>query len=428
MSLGNGTPAIRPVVASERRETVDVLRGFALLWIFTFNVFVFSGFDFLSEEQAQALPTYEADQVMRFLRTMFIENKGLGIFAFLLGVGLGLIAERAERAGRPVVPRLLRRQSVLLLFGLVHASLLWGGDILVPYAILSLLALPFLRASRKTLLIAAVVIYLLPIPLYGLSILVQPPMPYQVAASVTGEPNLYGIWMEGFTNGSYAEVVKGNLAFLAMWWALFVFNLYWPDIFGLLLLGLLVSKLRLIERIEADPALLKGRWIVMAGIAGFAGNAVFAYLMARDVYYPPTPAGLALTVFQYLTVPLLIFFYVAGLTWLFQRPVWRRRFKPLVAVGRMTLTNYLLQSLVSILVFYGIGLGLFGKVGAVVAVGIAWLIYTLQALFSLWWWSRGFAFGPAEWLWRRLSYGGPVPFRVRPAEGVLNPAPAERGL
>jgi uncharacterized protein len=113
-----------------------------------------------------------------------------------------------------------------------------------------------------------------------------------------------------------------------------------------------------------------------------------------------------MTVVQYLTVPLLCFFYMAGLAWLFQRPAWRRRLMPLVAVGRMTLTNYLMQSFLCIFIFYGIGLGLFGKVGAALAVLVAWVIYTLQVIFSRWWWSRGLAFGPAEWLWRRLSYGG----------------------
>jgi uncharacterized protein len=417
MSFQDGNASTGPVAAGERIETLDVLRGFALLWIFTFNVFIFSGYDFLAPEQQRALATYPLDKTVSFLRTVLIQNKGLGIFSFLFGLGLGLIASRAEQAGRAVVPLILRRQAVLLAIGLAHAILLWGGDILVPYALVGLLLLPLFRTSPRTLLTAAVVVYLLPIPLYALSIALNPPDPYTAAVAWTGESNLYGIWSNGFTKGDYAQVVQGNLAFLAMWWTMFVLNLYWPDVLGMFLLGLFVHRIRLIERIEADPSLLRGKWIVSAGIVGVAGNVVVAILTARGAYYPYSTAGLVLTVVQYTTVPLLCFFYVAGLTWLFQRPAWRQRLKPLVAAGRMTLTNYLLQSLFCILIFYGIGLGLFGKIGAALVVAVAWMIYLLELLFSRWWWSRGFAFGPVEWLWRRLSYGRGVKFiKVRPHE------------
>ncbi|HVR97841.1 MAG TPA: DUF418 domain-containing protein [Thermoanaerobaculia bacterium] len=406
MSLRDGTAA-SPVLPGERLETLDVLRGFALLWIFTFNVFIFSGYEFLGDDEARALATYPLDTTVKFLRHLFIENKDFSLFAFIFGIGFGLMASRADSAGRSVVPLFLRRQGVLLAFGLAHAVFLWGGDILAIYAVLGLCLLPFLRLSPRTILTAAVVVYLLPIPLYALSILIQPPTPYAAAVAWTGEPNLFGIWTEGFTHGGYVEVVKGNLAFLSLWWTMFTLNLYWPDVIGMFLFGLFVSRTRLIERIEADPSLLPGKWVAWAGIAGIAGNIVFAVLTYRgDVYYPPSAAGLVLTLVQYTAVPLLCFFYMAGLAWLSQRPAWRRRFKPLVAVGRMTLTNYLMQSLLCMFIFYGIGLGLYGKIGAAPAVAVAWVIYTLQVLFSRWWWSRGFAFGPAEWLWRRLSYGG----------------------
>jgi uncharacterized protein len=412
MSPGHGK-ATGPIVAGERLETLDGLRGFALLWIFTFNVFVFSGYEFLSDEAARALATYPLDQTLKFLRHLFIENKDFALFSFLFGIGFGLLARRAESTGGSVMPRFLRRQGVLLAIGLVHATLLWSGDILVLYAILGLFLLPFLRSSPRTILIAAASIYLLPIPLYAVSIAVQPPEVYSVAVAWTGEPNLYGIWMESFANGDYLQMVKGNLAFLSYWWTMFTLNLYWPDVIGMFLFGLFVGRTRLIERIEADPSLLPGKWILWAGVGGVAGNVVFAVLTYRGVYYPPAAAGMVLTVVQYTTVPLLSFFYMAGLTWLFQRPAWRGRLQPLVAIGRMTLTNYLMQSLLCILIFYGVGLGLFGKVGAALAVAVAWVIYFLQVLFSRWWWSRGFAFGPVEWLWRRLSYGGPLPIRAR---------------
>jgi uncharacterized protein len=407
--------AAGPVADGERLATLDALRGFALLWILTFNVFIFSGYEFLSDKEARAIPTYALDTAVRFLRHVFIENKDFALFAFIFGIGFGLMAGRAEQAGRSVVPRFLRRQAVLLAFGLAHGILLWGGDILVIYAVLGLVLLPFLRRSPRTILISAIAIYLLPIPLYALSLVVKPPSPYHVAAALTGHKDLFVIWMDGFAKGGYPQVVKGNLAFLSFWWSMFTFNLYWPDVIGMFLFGLFVGRTRLIQRVEADPALLPGRWIAWAGIVALPGNVVFAVLTDRHVYYPPSAAGMVLTLVQYATVPLLCFFYMAGLAWLFQRPAWRRRLQPLVAVGRMTLTNYLMQSLLCIFIFYGMGLGLFGRVGAAVAVAVAWIIFPLQVLWSRWWWSRGFELGPVEWLWRRLTYGGTVALRRLPS-------------
>ncbi len=417
MNPSSGGPPVRfsPVQAGERIETLDVLRGFALLWIFLFNVFVFSGYEFLSDAQVHAFATFPVDATVKFLRHLFIENKDFSLFSFMFGVGFGIMARRARRASRSVAPLFLRRQAILLGIGLAHAILLWGGDILVIYAVLGLFLLPFLQRSDKTVLISAATIYLLPIPLYALSLLVKVPAPYTVIAKLTGEPNLYGIWMNGFASADYGQVVHANVAFLVFWWAMFVVNLYWPDVLGMFLLGLYVGRSRWLERIEADPGLLPGRLVVWAGGLGIAGNIVFAILTYEGVYYPPSGAGMVLTVVQYLTVPLLCFFYMAGLTWLFQRERWRRVLRPLAAVGRMTLTNYLMESVICMFIFYGVGLGLFAEVGAALAVGIGVIVFLGQVLFSLWWWSAGFAYGPAEWLWRLMSYGVRLPLRSRSA-------------
>lgn len=400
-----------PVAGADRIAVLDVLRGFALLWIFTFNVFIFCGYEFMSDTKAQALSTFQIDTTVKFLRHLFIENKDFSLFSFLFGIGFGLMTQRTAAAERSVIPHFLRRQGVLLAFGLVHAILLWGGDILIIYALLGLLLIPFLKASPRVLLVSAVVVYLLPIPLYALSIAIQPPAPFTIAAEWTGQPNLFGIWMKAFATGDYVQVVKGNLAFLAFWWTMFTFNLYWPDVLGMFLIGLYVVRARWLERIEKDPSLLPGKLVVWAGALGICGNIVFAILTYRGDYYPPSSTGMILTLVQYTTVPMLCFFYMVGLTWLFLRPGWQTRLEPLAAVGRMTLTNYLLQSLICIFVFYGIGFGLFGKVGATYAVLIAWAIFGLQIVFSRWWWSRDYLFGPAEWLWRRLTYGGQIPLR-----------------
>ena len=92
-------------------------------------------------------------------------------------------------------------------------------------------------------------------------------------------------------------------------------------------------------------------------------------------------------------------------------PTWQPRLQVLAPMGRMALTNYLLQSIICTTLFYGYGLGLFGTMGAAAGFGLALVIYALQIPFSHWWMAR-FQFGPAEWLWRTLTYGRVQPFRL----------------
>jgi uncharacterized protein len=107
---------------------------------------------------------------------------------------------------------------------------------------------------------------------------------------------------------------------------------------------------------------------------------------------------------QTFGAPALAIFYMSSLVLLFQRPAWQRVLSPLAAVGRMALTNYLLQSIISTLLFYGYGFALYDDVNAASGVLLAIAIYALQIVFSNWW-LRRFQFGPMEWLWRTLTYG-----------------------
>lgn len=419
-----GQPA--PVKPGERIETLDMLRGFALLLIPIANVVVFSGCIYMSSEQAQELWTASADRVVEFLRLVFVENKGLSLFSLLFGVGFGLQLRRARKRGTDLIPRYLRRLSILLVIGLAHSFLLWGGDILVPYAVLGFVLTLFYRASDRAILGWAIGVYLLPIPLYGAMMLLGMPEPYSVASGLVGDPALFSKWMQGFSSGGLLGVIQGNAAFLVMWWAMFAVNLFWPDVLGLFLLGLYIGRWRLFRRIEHEgerPPFLQPKWIWGAGLVGVAGNVAFAVFSLQGVYYPPSWLGWLQTTVQYLTTPFLLFFFVGGMALLFQRPAWQKRLRVLAAVGRMSLTNYILQSLLFVLIFYDVGFGLFMQVGYAVAVGIGGAVYLLQIGFSRWWVAR-FRYGPVEWLWRRLTYGTPIP--LRPAASGTASAPGQR--
>lgn len=113
---------------------------------------------------------------------------------------------------------------------------------------------------------------------------------------------------------------------------------------------------------------------------------------------------------QAVGAPLLALGYMSGLALLWLRPAWQARLHGLAPVGRMALSNYLLQSLIATLIFYGYGLGRFGQVGIAAGVVLTLAIYTVNVALSHWW-LRRYRFGPVEWLWRTLTYGQPQPMR-----------------
>jgi uncharacterized protein len=108
--------------------------------------------------------------------------------------------------------------------------------------------------------------------------------------------------------------------------------------------------------------------------------------------------------------------YLAALTLLLLDPAWQARLRPLVAPGRMALTNYLLQSVICTTIFYGYGLGWYNRIGPLAGVGLCLAIFMAQAVFSAWWLLQ-FRYGPAEWLWRSLTYLRWLPMRGGAALG-----------
>jgi uncharacterized protein len=153
-----------------------------------------------------------------------------------------------------------------------------------------------------------------------------------------------------------------------------------------------------------------GRVLVYGLALGLVGNIAMASLAGNEAPFPPS-VGATFGVIGYaLGVPALALFFVAAVSLLWQSKIWRRVLHVLAPVGRMALTNYLLQSIICVTLFYGIGLGWFGSVGAVRATLIALVIFSLQTALS-WIWLRFFAYGPMEWVWRQLTYRQRLPLR-----------------
>jgi uncharacterized protein len=184
--------------------------------------------------------------------------------------------------------------------------------------------------------------------------------------------------------------------------------------FAMFLLGLYAGRRRIFENISAHLPLI--RKLLWWGLGlGLVGISVQLTLWRVVPDPPPLPYFAHRVAWLFLDVGWLAFslFYASAIVLLVQRETWKRLLAPLGAVGRMPLTNYLLHTLIHVGIFYGsVGLGLYAKIPPAATVGVTLLMYGSMILLSVWWMGR-FRFGPAEWLWRTLTYGRLQPMRVR---------------
>lgn len=412
---------LAPVSARERIQLIDVLRGFALFGVLISNMTWLSGdWVVLTKERAASLPTAAIDPYAKYLLNFFVEMKANTIFAFLFGLGFSVQMMRAEERGQKIAPVYARRLLILLLLGLAHMLLLWYGDILHLYALMGFTLLFFRRRSPTMLLAAGATLAVLPwAAFFSLPWLVTRVLGDEAAAEIAaweaGRAQQMEARLAVFQHGGYFDVLREHLYFNLEDYVssgfVFLFAFY---VTGRFLLGLYAGRRRLLH--DASDHLPLFRRLMWWGLAvGVAGNAVFtATTLLEDrgaigVASGWMAAGMAVAA---VGIPAMSCFYVSGIVLLFQREPWQRRLLWLAPVGRMALTNYLMQTLFHLFLFYGYaGLGLIGRVGPSVCVVLSLAVFLFQIAFSRWWLAR-FRFGPMEWLWRTLTYGRRQPMRL----------------
>jgi len=406
-----------PAGAGERLAHIDVIRGLALFGVLLMN----TQYHFRGPAERFALDRHPfegfwngvADSALRLL----VEGKAMTLFSLLFGVGLALQLQRKEAAGGGFWGFAWRRMGALFGFGLLHVALLWYGDILTIYAFDGVLLFAFLRRKTRTLHIwLAALLGLLAVAVFVLVTLqLQSPTPLDAerAKAVAAASARADFLLEGYLQPG--------------WWDCLVFRIqhYLEDVPGFLeavILAFLNLFLGLVfwrSGVLRTPAEHTGR-LRRAALAflplGFASGLVL--LFSRNiVQFALHEGGIARSlvfvvaasqVFHFL---LLAIGYGALLLLLWQRPAWQRALGTLAPVGRMALTNYLAQSLVMTAIFYGWGLGLYGKVGPAAGTALCTLVFAAQVVASQWWLKR-FQFGPVEWLWRCLGYAERQPFRI----------------
>jgi len=402
-----------PVAPTERVAVLDVLRGVAIFGILIANMVVVSGYWFLEEAERAALSTAALDGWVYFFAEILIEAKFYSIFSLLFGIGFAIQLGRADARGVAFPAFFRRRLLGLFLIGAFHAVFLWAGDILLLYALLGLLLVPFRQFSDRELLRAAVVCLVLPIVVYALMLAAAgggaPPATTEAAAAVREPPEFFRKMLLAFQEGTWFEAWRANLIYILGRWADLFFTVRFPKVFGMFLLGFLVGRSGVAQGILPAPALLR-RVVAVALLVGLPASVLSAWLAEQDVWFPTSPLGLLQTTAAAIGVPLLALGYSAGVALLVQGGVGARLLAPLAAPGRMALTNYMLHSLIMTFIFYGWGLGWYGRVGPAATTLLALAICAAQVPLSRWWLAR-YRYGPVEWLWRQFTYRQRLPLR-----------------
>jgi uncharacterized protein len=402
--------------SGDRIAVVDVLRAYALFGIIvTHSV---TGFLAGQPSSPDFMLFSTFDRLVTNLENLLTFGKFYTIFSFLFGLSFAIQLRNATQKGAGFSGRFTWRLVVLALIALVHSAF-FTGDILIVYAFLGLLLIPFRKLKTRTLvIIALLLVFNVPGLLLNIAQINAHPTPEQIARGAEFQALATQAAMRAFEikqSGTLAELAQVNLTvglLTKVGFMIFTGRLWIT--FGLFLLGMCAGRLEIFRDTEANRRFFR-RLIWPAAAVALVTTIV-------EIVYPSGYVMRSvvdlLSQFSFTVQQVsLSAFYVAMVTLLYWRRPSKGLLPALAPLGRMGLTTYLGQSAFGILLFYGIGFGMLGKLGAAAAVGAAIAFFILQILLARAWMAR-FSLGPVEWLWRSLTY-----FKLQPlTRGAVQPA------
>ncbi len=394
---------ISPIQAQQRHIILDALRGFALLGICLANYSEFSLYSFLDKSVTEAMPTSGIDEVVRYLQYIFIDGKFYTIFSILFGIGFSIILANAAQKGKNGLQVFYRRMSVLFLIGLFHLVFLWAGDILILYAFLGFLLPLFRNLSNRKLLVFTGILWAIPILIDASVELIgwNPAAPAIRATAYFHQQfgitdQTFPVWL--VEKEHYIDVLKFNIAGSFIRMQEFIEGNRFFRVLGLFLLGFYIGKNKIYAILEDKKQVLSN--VCSYGfLIGIPATLLYSFSAMNGHVW-----GLAIhsTLYTVSVLPLSLAFMTSICLW-YMRNRQNYLFRLFAAPGRMALTNYIMQSLFGMIIFYGIGFGLGASVGLVYVELIAIGVFIIQVIYSHYWLHK-FKFGPLEWIWRILTY------------------------
>lgn len=383
--------AISPTLKN-RIESLDVLRGAAILGILLANIFAFA-WPSLGESIGKGVPIPGMNDWVEGMRVAFVTGKFRGLFCLLFGAGLYLqYTKLAARGQWPGV--YLKRTGVLMGIGLIHALLIWYGDILFLYSLTAFLAFMLVKLDDRAILITAVgclsFTFFCGSAVFGAMAF--------VGDEIAGLPGLESLMpsteIATYQNGTYLEQVVHRATYLGQ--NLSSFFVFIPEVLGLFLIGIYMMRSGILVKPSAHRERVKAlAWVggtglmlnLLIGVSiGFTGNQELKFLAEMG-----------------LNAPLAIGYALLGAV-LVERNPGGIFSKLLAPVGKVALTSYLLTSVLCTVIFYSWGGGLFGKLNYWGMMGVVlgvWVVLIGVAHFI----TRRYSMGPVEYVWRRMTLG-----------------------
>ncbi|MBN6205449.1 DUF418 domain-containing protein [Ralstonia pickettii] len=388
-----------PITSRERIVSLDIIRGIALFGILLANMPLFQT-PKLIQDLYMISPAYsQSDKILRMLLDVFVETKFFTIFSFLFGIGFYIFMKRAEVKTKRFYRLYSRRLIGLAIFGLIHLIFLWYGDILLGYALAGFLLIFFYRRKVKTILICLIVCAAVLVSLLTFNLFYTPD---------TIEQQINNLQIEGapiveeaiaiYQNGSYFEwlsyrfsneviPVLINIPF-NMLTALFMF-----------LIGLYAAKKGVFNDFPRHKKFIKKVWNISLTISIPISIAII--LLHLNIIDYGIRNEQLIQVLLIMSGLSLAFFYISSIVLLLERGKWKKLLQPFSYIGRMALTNYILQTIIGVGLFTGFGM--FGELNIALGILISIIVFPLQMLFSFLWLTY-FRFGPLEWIWRSFTY------------------------
>jgi uncharacterized protein len=393
---GGSESVLNPTTSGERIEMIDALRGFALTGVCLGNLALFSFYFCLSDEQKANLPFPVINSIISYIIYFFVDWKFWTLFSIIFGFSSSIFISRADKRIKNGKALYARRMLILLIFGLVHGILFWFGDILTEYALAGFILLLLINKKGSSLAVWGIILgALIPFVLRILQVILLPDTPDKFDKIST-------YTLDAYSSGSFSKVIIANLVNIKIYsfyvWFLLIAAL------GRIMAGYWIEQSGRLYHIENYTYFFRKVMRICAWI-GFP----IMFLMTLTRIF--TDAGLltaeskwgSVTCLSELASMAIGILYAIKFAFLYQNKKWHKRLSVFKEMGRMALTNYLIQTLINILIFNGISLGLAGKIGP--SIYILWFVFLMivQIIFSRWWLSK-YRFGPFEWLWRSLTY------------------------
>lgn len=374
-----------PTQPENRIELLDVLRGFAIAGVLLSNILIFSGYVFTPFSELRNMHLAELNSTIEMIINLIVKGRFYPILMILFGAGLYMQFKKSDKEG--FLKFFIRRMLLLVLIGIVHTTF-WAGDVVTVYALFAFLLIPVRRLKIRGYLLISVVLFVIHIiSAYMLT-------NYYSSVVSEGTERIAQFQYSGIEPNDLINNVRNNgvggLKFitttqLEFLWSIPRYARVTPTTLLLFILGgYLFGSGFFTEKAH------KLKYMIPFFVIGLIGT----YFM----YY------VSWIYFSFIGNTFMALAYISLVAFAINKVKAQRLIKSMIPIGRMALTNYIMQSIICVLIFYGVGLAYFAKLPLYMVYIISIVILIFQIQFSKFW-LRKYKFGPVEWIWRRLSYG-----------------------